>query len=263
MSGEKSERGHTVKKTYLIDMDGVLVHGERPIPGAGDFIQRLREGGHKFLILTNNSRYTPTDLQHRLNSCGIMVDFKNLFSSAMATASFVQSQKPKGSAFVLGGTGLYQALNEVGYSLTDYNPDYVILGETDSYSYDRIIRVSQLIMAGVPFIATNPDPAGPAENGIIPGCGAVAALLEKATGYTPYYVGKPNPLIMRLALRYLDEHSENAVMVGDNMFTDIKVGLESGLETVLVMSGVTKKEMIGKFPYRPKQVVNSVAEIIP
>lgn len=263
MSEEKVQSRQETKKTYIIDMDGVLVHGERPIPGAGDFIKRLKDGGHKFLILTNNSRYTPSDLQHRLNSIGIMVDSKNLYSSAMATASFVQSQKPNGSAFVLGGTGLYQALTEVGYTLADYNPDYVILGETDSFSYDRIIRATQLIAAGVPFIATNPDPAGPAESGIIPGCGAVASLLEKATGYTPYYVGKPNPLIMRLALRYLGEHSENAVMVGDNMNTDMKVGLESGLETILVLSGVTSREMIGKSPYRPNKVLNSVAEIIP
>ncbi|MGE5606578.1 MAG: TIGR01457 family HAD-type hydrolase, partial [Bacteroidota bacterium] len=168
------------KKTYLIDMDGVLVHGERAIPGAKEFIDRLNEGGHKYLILTNNSRYTPDDLQHRFKASGIPVDAKHLYSSAMATASFVQSQKPGGSAFVLGGTGLYQALNEVSYSLTDYNPDYVILGETESYSYDRIIKASQLIMAGVPFIATNPDPSGPAESGTIPGCGAVAAMLEKA-----------------------------------------------------------------------------------
>lgn len=252
-----------VKKSYLIDMDGVLVHGERAIPGANDFISRLNEGGHKYLVLTNNSRYTPDDLQHRLTASGIPVDSKHIFSSAMATASFVKSQKPAGSAFVLGGTGLYQALNDVGYSLTDYNPDYVILGETESYSYDRIIRASQLIMAGVPFIATNPDPSGPAESGTIPGCGAVAAMLEKATGYIAYYVGKPNPLIMRLALRYLDEHSENAAMVGDRMDTDIKVGLESGMETIMVLTGVTKKEMIGRYPYRPRRVVNSVAEIIP
>lgn len=252
-----------LKKTYLIDMDGVLVHGERVIPGAQEFIGRLNEGGHKYLILTNNSRYTPDDLQHRLNASGIPVDKTHLYSSAMATAAFVQTQRPGGSAYVLGGTGLYQALTEAGYSLTDYNPDYVILGETDSYSYDRIIRASQLIMAGVPFIATNPDPSGPTETGIIPGCGAVASLLQTATGYIPYYVGKPNPLIMRLALRYLEEHSQNAVMVGDRMDTDIKVGLESGLETILVLSGVTKQEMIGKFPYRPKKVAASVAEIIP
>lgn len=258
-----NETLNNIKKTYVIDMDGVLVHGEREIPGAGDFIKRLVDGGHKFLILTNNSRYTPSDLQHRLKASGIMVGVDNLFSSAMATASFVKSQKPEGSAFVLGGTGLYQAMNEVGYILTDYNPDFVILGETESYSYDRIVRAVQLINSGVPFIATNPDAAGPAEAGVLPGCGAVASLLEKASGYIPYFVGKPNPLMMRLALRYLDEHSENAVMIGDNMTTDIKVGLESGMETILVLSGVSTRKTITKFPYQPKRVFNSVAEIIP
>jgi NagD protein len=251
------------KRTYLIDMDGVLVQGERAIPGAKEFIARLTERGHKFLILTNNSRYTPSDLQHRLKSSGIMVGADHFFSSAMATANFIKSQKPKGSAYVLGGTGLYQALNEVGFILTDYNPDFVVLGETDSYSYDKIIRASQLISQGVPFIATNPDASGPTESGIIPACGAVAALLEKATGFHPYFVGKPNPLVMRLALRYLDEHSRNATMVGDRMDTDVKVGLESGLETILVLTGVTRREMISKFPYRPGRVLDSVADIEP
>jgi NagD protein len=251
-----------LNKTYLIDMDGVLVHGETAIPGAPDFIRRLHSEGHKFVILTNNSRYTPTDLQHRLNKVGFEVGTDHLYTSAMATATFVQSQKPNGSAFILGGTGLYQALNEVGYSLTDYNPDYVILGETDSYSYDKIIQAVQLIAGGTPFIATNPDASGPTDRGLVPACGAVAALLEKATHFTPYFIGKPNPLIMRMALRFLDEHSSNAVMVGDNMETDIRVGLESGLETVLVLSGVTSPEMISRFPYRPNRVVESVASIL-
>ena len=252
-----------MKKTYLIDMDGVLVHGDTAIPGAPEFIQRLHTGGHKFLILTNNSRYTPADLQHRLTRIGIEVGVDHLYASAMATASFIKSQKAGGSAFLLGGTGLYQALHDVGYSLTDYNPDYVVLGETDSYSYDKIIQAVQLIAAGVPFIATNPDASGPTDRGLVPACGAVAALLQKATNLTPYFIGKPNPLIMRLALRFLDEHSENAVMLGDNMETDIRVGLESGLETILVLSGVTRQEMIMRYPYRPNRVVGSVAEIVP
>lgn len=252
------------KKTYLIDMDGVLVHGQHAIPGAVEFIQRLSERGHKYLILTNNSRYTPTDLQHRLQTVGIDVEAKHIYSSALATAAFVQAQKPDGVAFVLGDTGLYQALADVGYTLTDYSPDYVILGETESYPYDRIIRAARLITEGARFIATNPDVSGPAEHGLItPACGAVAALIEKATGFSPYFVGKPNPLIMRTALRYLDEHSENAVMVGDRMDTDIKVGLESGLETILVLTGVTRPEMIAMFPYGPNHVVNSVADIEP
>jgi len=250
-----------MKKTYLIDMDGVLVEGQNAIPGAVDFIERLNAGGHKYLILTNNSRYPPSDLQHRLQTAGIKVEADHIYSSAMATAAFVQAQKPDGTAYVLGDTGLYQALTGVGYNLTDYNPDYVILGETESYSYDKIIRAIRLLAAGARFIATNPDPSGPTEHGLTPACGAVAALIEKATGLSPYFVGKPNPLIMRSALRYLDEHSENAVMVGDRMDTDMKVGLESGLETILVLTGVTSPEMIPSFPYRPGRVVDSVADI--
>jgi NagD protein len=253
----------TNKKSYLIDMDGVLVHGQKAIPGAADFIQRLIDGSHRYLILTNNSQYTPVDLVHRLQVAGINVDTQHLYNSALATAAFVQKHKPGGSAYVLGDTGLYQALTDVGYTLTDYNPDYVILGETLSYPYDKIIRATRLIWAGTPFIATNPDPSGPDEQGLVPACGAVAALIEKATGFAPYFVGKPNPFMMRAALRYLGEHSENAVMVGDRMDTDIKMGLETGLETILVLTGVTRPEMIATFPYRPSRVVNSVADIEP
>jgi len=251
----------TTKKSYLIDMDGVLVNGKKAIPGAADFIQRLIDGGHQYLILTNNSRYTPVDLVHRLQLAKIVVDTQHVYNSALATAAFVQKHQPGGSAYVLGDTGLYQALTDVGYTLTDYNPNYVILGETKSYSYDKIIKATRLIWAGTPFIATNPDSSGPDENGLVPACGAVAALIEKATGFAPYFVGKPNPFMMRAALRTIGEHSENAVMVGDRMDTDIRMGLESGLETILVLSGVTKPEMITNFPYRPSRVVNSVADI--
>lgn len=251
------------KKTYLIDMDGVLVHGQKAIPGAIDFIQRLIDGKHRFLVLTNNSRYTTIDLQHRLESSGFRVKADNIYSSAKAAAAFVHSQKPEGTAYVIGDIGLYQALSEINYSFTDYNPDYVILGETESYPYDKIIRAIRLISAGVPFIATNPDPSGPSEDGLVPACGAVAALIESATGFSPYFVGKPNPLMMRTALRYLDEHSENAVMIGDRMDTDVKIGLESGLQTMLVLTGVTSRAMIHKFPYRPNYVFDSVADIQP
>jgi len=251
----------TAKKSYLIDMDGVLVNGKKAIPGAVEFIKRLIDGGHRYLILTNNSRYTPVDLAHRLQLAKIKVDTAHVYNSALATAAFVQKHQPGGSAYVLGDTGLYQALTDVGYTLTDYNPNYVILGETKSYPYDKIIKATRLIWSGTPFIATNPDPSGPDENGLVPACGAVAALIEKATGFAPYFVGKPNPFMMRAALRYIGEHSENAVMVGDRMDTDIRMGLESGLETVLVLSGVTKPEMITNFPYRPSRVVNSVADI--
>lgn len=249
------------KKAFLIDMDGVLVYGDQAIPGAREFIEKLREKEYKFLVLTNNSQYTPFDLQHRMSQAGIDIEANHFFSSAMAAAHFLRKQKPKGSAFVLGGTGLYQALNEVGYAFTDYRPDFVVLGEMEHYPYDKIIRACQLIASGVPFIATNPDPSGPGKEGIVPACGAVAALLEKATGYAPYFVGKPNPLILRAALKYLDEHSENAVMIGDRMDTDVRVGLEAGMETILVLSGVTKPEDIPHFPYRPSRIVPSVAEI--
>lgn len=248
-------------ETYLIDMDGVLVHGRRALPGAGEFLQRLRDAGRKFLILTNNSRFTPTDLAHRLSSSGIPVEPNDIFSSAMAAANFLGTQKPGGSAFVIGDTGLYQALHDVGMKLVDYDPDFVVLGEMESYPYDKIVNATRHIIAGAPFIATNPDSSGPAETGIVPACGAVAALLEKATGLSPYFVGKPNPLIMRLALRHLGEHSENSIMVGDNMSTDIRVGIESGLGTILVLTGVTTREMVRKFPYRPGRIVESVADI--
>lgn len=254
----------TSKKTYLIDMDGVLVHGNKSLPGAGDFIKRLKDGGHKHLILTNNPRFTRTDLRHRLQSMDVDVPADSIYSSAMAAASFVQSQKPNGTAYVIGDTGLYQALADVGYTLTDYNPDYVILGETQTYPYDKITRAVRLITGGVPYIATNPDPSGPGDGGLlVPACGAVAAMIETATTLKPYFVGKPNPLMMRSALRYLNEHSENAVMIGDRMDTDIKAGIESGLDTILVLSGVTTREMIVKYPYRPGRIVESVQDIIP
>lgn len=251
------------KKTFITDMDGVLVHGQKAIPGADKFIHRLIDNGHKYLVLTNNSRYTPTDFQHRLQSININVDVDHLFSSAMATANFVDSQKPNGSAYVLGDTGLYQALADAGYTLTEYSPDYVILGETESYPYDKLLRAIHLIVEGTPFIATNPDTSGPGDRGLVPGCGAVAAMIEKATGFGPYYVGKPNPLMMRSALRYLDEHSENAIMIGDRMDTDIKAGLESGMETILVLTGVTSRDMLSRFPYRPNYIVDSIADINP
>jgi NagD protein len=247
-------------KSYLIDMDGVIIRGNELIPGADAFIQRLRERG-KFLILTNNSTYTPSDLQHRLQRLGIDLTSDHIYTSALATASFLSAQKPNGTAFVLGETGLTEALHQVGYVLTELQPDYVVLGETNSYSYGRITRAVRLILEGARFIATNPDPSGPGEGGITPAAGAIAALIQTATGVAPYFIGKPNPLMMRTALRALDEHSENTIMVGDRMDTDVRVGIESGLETVLVLSGVTRRDMVERFPYCPSRIVGSVAEL--
>ncbi len=248
-------------KSYLIDMDGVIVRGNELIAGADAFLDRLHQRQIKFLILTNNPLYTPIDLQHRLQRVGVNVETDHLYTSALATAQFLKWQKPNGTAFVLGESGLTEALHDVGYVITDHEPDYMVLGETTSYSFSRITQAMRLVKAGARFIATNPDPSGPAEEGLVPACGALAALIQTATGIQPYFVGKPNPLMMRTALRFLNEHSENAIMVGDRMETDVRVGLESGLETVLVLSGVSKPEDVKRFPYRPTRVVGSVAEL--
>jgi len=249
-------------KNYLIDMDGVLVRGKQLIPGADKFIERLTTTDTKFLILTNNPLYTQRDLEHRLKASGLNVAAESIFTSAIATAKFLQSQRPNGTAFVIGETGLTQAMHEVGYVQTDTHPDYVVLGEVNSYNYDTITRAIRLINAGAMFIATNPDNTGPEESGVIPATGAMAALIEKATGKAPFFVGKPNPLMMRSAMRYLGVHSENTVMVGDRMDTDIVAGVMSGLETILVLSGVSTMAVVEKFPYRPGSIVNSVADIV-
>lgn len=249
------------KKCFLLDMDGVLVRGRKPIPGAQEFITRLSESGRKFLVLTNNPMFTQGDLQHRLQSEGLDISAENLFTSAMATAQFLHNQRPDGSAFVIGETGLSEALHEVGYVLTSRDPDYVVLGETTFYNFEKISQAIRLVAAGARFIATNPDHVGPSEKGLVPACGAMAALIEKATGVSPYFVGKPNPLMMRSALRYLGAHSEETAMVGDRMDTDIVAGMESGLETILVLSGVTEQSEIDRFPYKPTRVLPSVAEI--
>lgn len=248
--------------TYLMDMDGVLVRGSQPIPGADAFIGRLREAGKPFLILTNNSLYTPRDLQARLALSGLHVKVEELYTSALATAQFLHSQTPNGSAYVIGEAGLTTALHDVGYILTDTGPDYVVLGETLSYSFVRITQAIRLIREGARFIATNPDVIGPTEAGIVPATGAVAALVHEATGVSPYFVGKPNPLMMRSALRQIGGHSETSMMIGDRMDTDIVAGTEAGMSTTLVLTGVTAREAVARFPYRPIHIAESVADIV-
>lgn len=252
---------NVTRKSFLLDMDGVLVRGRKPIPGAQEFIGRLISTGTKFLVLTNNPLYTPRDLQHRLQSEGLDISAEHLFTSAMATAKFLDSQRPRGTAFVIGESGLTQALHEIGYVMTNRHPDYVVLGETMFYNFELISEAVRLVAAGARFIATNPDPTGPTEKGLTPACGAMAALIAKATGVEPYFIGKPNPLMMRTALRYLGAHSETTVMVGDRMDTDIVAGTESGLETILVLTGVTSADEVARFPYLPTRVVGSVADI--
>jgi NagD protein len=250
-------------KSYLIDMDGVLVSGRTMIPGADQFIERLQAREAEFLVLTNNPIYTPRDLAHLLKTSGLDVPAERIFTSALATARFIQSQHPNGTAFVIGESGLTEAIHNAGYVITDRDPDYVVLGETHTYNIERITQAIRLVAAGARFIATNPDPSGPAEGGLVPACGAMAALIESASGVSPFFVGKPNPLMMRTALNFLDVHSEDTVMVGDRMDTDMVAGVESGMETILVLTGVTRREDVSRYPYRPTRILESVAEIEP
>ena len=248
-------------KHYLTDMDGVLVHGPALLRGAIEFVQNLRVKEIPFLILTNNSHYTQRDLQMRLEYMGLEVPAEAIFTSALATAQFLHDQRPGGRAYVIGESGLTTALHDIGYILTDQEPEYVVLGETTSYSFQHITWAIRFIAAGARFIATNPDQMGPGEGGIVPATGAVAALISAATGVKPYTIGKPNPLMMRTALRTLDAHSEDSVMIGDRMDTDIIAGIESGLRTILVLTGVTSREMVERFPYRPTWIRESIAHI--
>lgn len=247
---------------WMTDMDGVLVHEGRLIPGADVFIARLRERGTPFLVLTNNSIYTPRDLRFRLLRSGIDVPVESIWTSALATATFLDSQRPEGTAYVVGEAGLTTALHDVGYVLTDVAPDYVVLGETRTYSFEAVTTAIRLIRAGARFVATNPDPIGPSSEGVLPATGSVAALMSRATGVDPYFVGKPNPLMMRAALNRLSAHSETTVMIGDRMDTDVVAGLEAGMRTVLVLTGIVTAEEIDRFPYRPARVVASIADLV-
>jgi len=245
-----------------MDMDGVLVREEHPIPGASDFIARLRELGLPFLVLTNNSIYTRRDLAARLALSGLEVPEESIWTSALATADFLDDQRPGGTAFVIGEAGLTTALHSAGYTLVERDPDYVVLGETRTYSFERISQAIRLIVGGARFIATNPDPTGPTPDGPLPATGSVAALISRATGVAPYFVGKPNPLMMRSALNAIDAHSETTAMVGDRMETDVVSGLEAGMFTVLVLTGSTQREEAEAFPYRPSRIVESIADLI-
>lgn len=243
-------------------MDGVLVHEERALPGAAEFLQRLAEKKRPFLVLTNNSIFTPRDLAARLLRSGLEVPEEAIWTSAMATAAFLHDQLPGGSAYVIGEAGLTTALHEVGYTLTDMGPDFVVLGETRTYSFEAITKAIRLIGAGARFIATNPDVTGPSAEGPTPATGSVAALITKATGRDPYFVGKPNPMMFRSALNRIEAHSENTFMVGDRMDTDVVAGIEAGLETILVLTGSTKIGDIERYPFRPSRVLDSIADAV-
>jgi NagD protein len=247
---------------WLTDMDGVLIHEDHALPGAVDFLDRLVDRERRFLVLTNNSIYTPRDLAARLARSGLLIPEESIWTSALATATFLGDQLPGGSAYVIGEAGVTTALHEIGYTLTDTDPDYVVLGETRTYSFESITKAIRLIDAGARFIATNPDVTGPSLEGPLPATGSVAALITKATGREPYFVGKPNPMMFRSALNRIEAHSETTVMIGDRMDTDVVAGIEAGLETILVLTGSTKASDIDKFPYRPSKVLDSIKDAI-
>ena len=248
--------------SYLTDMDGVLVHEDHLIPGADKFLQDLQANDIPFLVLTNNSIRTPRDLQARLRHSGLDIPEEAIWTSALATATFLNDQRPGGTAYVVGESGLTTALHEIGYVLTDSDPDYVVLGETRTYSFEAITTAIRLVDKGASFIATNPDATGPSREGLLPATGSVAALITRATGREPYYVGKPNPLMMRSALRRIGAHSQSTVMIGDRMDTDVIAGLEAGMRTILVTSGISTRESVEQYPYRPTLVVDSVADLV-
>jgi NagD protein len=247
---------------WLCDMDGVLIVDGHMVPGADRFLNRLRETNRSFLVLTNNSLFSPKELSDMLATMGLDVTKDQMWTSALATAQFVHDQRPKGTAFVIGETSLHEALEDIGYHSASTDVDYVVLGETWNYSFKDITTAIRLIEKGCPFVATNPETTGPTPDGSHPGCGAMTALIQAATGVAPYFVGKPNPVMIRDALQILGAHSEATVMIGDRMETDILAGTGAGIETILVLSGVAKREQIKDYAYQPTRVVDSVADLI-
>ncbi len=248
---------------FICDMDGVIYHGNRLLPGVKEFVEWLYRENKRFLFLTNSSERTPRELQQKLARMGLDVDESHFYTSALATAQFIKTQAPGCSAYVVGAPGLYNALYQAGITINDVDPDYVVVGETSNYNYESILKAVELINKGAKLIGTNTDLTGPSERGIIPACRALTAPIELTTGVNAYFVGKPNPLMMRTGLRLLGVHSDEAAMVGDRMDTDIVAGTETGLDTVLVLSGVTSREDLAKYAYRPKYVLNGVGEIPP
>jgi NagD protein len=248
-------------KAFIIDMDGVIYHGNRLLRGAAELVEWLRHCGKRFLFLTNSSERSPSELSQKLSRLGIEVEAEHFYTSALATAGFLASQKPGGSAYVIGEPGLTNALYDAGYSMNNVNPDYVVMGESRGYGLESIERAVHLVLGGARLIGTNPDLSGPSETGLVPACGALVAPIELTTGKKAYFVGKPNPLMMRHALRRLGATREETAIIGDRMDTDIIAGIEADIETILVLSGVTLREEIGRFSYAPRHVLEGVFEI--
>jgi NagD protein len=250
------------KNGFIIDMDGVIYHGNMLLPGVQEFLKWLEDSGKKYLFLTNSSERTPRELHEKLKRLGINVGEEHFYTSALATASFIASQRPNGSAYVIGDAGLIHALYSVGYSVNNVNPDYVVVGDTRSYNFAMVEQALNLVMKGAKLIGTNPDVSGPVENGIVPSTRALVSPIEVASGKKAYFVGKPNPLMMRIALKKLGVKREEAVVIGDRMDTDVRCGMESELDTLLVLSGITTKKDIDFFPYRPTFVLDGVISLI-
>lgn len=247
---------------WLSDMDGVLVREHRALPGAQEFLDALKERDLPFLVLTNNSIFTNRDLSARLERSGLEIPEDRIWTSANATAAFLSQQSPRSSAFVIGEAGLTTALHNAGYIMTDQDPEYVVLGETRNYSFNALTHAIRLIEKGAKFIATNPDVTGPSDEGTLPATGSVAAMIKAATGRSPYFVGKPNPVMIRAGLNAIGAHSTTAAMVGDRMDTDVRAGVEAGLRTYLVLSGSTSREQVSLFPFRPFAIHDGIGDLI-
>jgi 5'-nucleotidase len=250
------------KSGFIIDMDGVIYHGNLLLPGVTEFLAWLENSGKKYLFLTNSPERTPKELHEKLQRLGINVGEDHFYTSALATASFLSNQKPNGSAFIIGDAGLIHAMYSVGYTVNNVNPDYVVVGDTHGYNFEKIEQAVNLVLKGAKLIGTNPDVSGPIENGITPSTKALIAPIEIASGKKAYYVGKPNPLMMRIALKRLGVKREDAIVIGDRMDTDVRSGLESEIDTLLVLSGITDLKGIDQFPYRPHYILNGVKDLV-
>ena len=250
------------KSGFIIDMDGVIYHGNLLLPGVTEFLAWLENSGKKYLFLTNSPERTPKELHEKLKRLGINVGEDHFYTSALATASFLANQKPNGSAYIIGDAGLIHAMYSVGYTVNNVNPDYVVVGDTHSYNFEKIELAVNLVIKGAKLIGTNPDVSGPVENGITPSTKALIAPIEIASGKTAYYVGKPNPLMMRIALKRLGVKREDTIVIGDRMDTDVLCGLESEIDTLLVLSGISDRNSIDQFPYIPRYILSGVKDLV-
>ncbi|MBL8995070.1 MAG: HAD family hydrolase [Spirochaetia bacterium] len=250
------------KKSFICDMDGVIYHGNKILPGAKEFVQWLQAEKKKFLFLTNSSERSPRELAEKLSRMGLEIPEDHFYTSALATAAFLASQKERGSAFVIGEAGLINALYDAGYTMNNVNPDYVVVGETRAYNFEKIEQAINLILKGARLIGANSDLTGPTETGIMPATKALVAPIELATGREAYFVGKPNPLIMRSALKKLDAVPADSIIIGDRMDTDIIAGIESGIDTILVLTGISTRETVNDFAYRPTYILEGLGELV-